>query len=102
MAYVVPAGKVTWEGSSSEDVVGYRVYYNMTGEDPVYTDPYVEFGSDVREAVLPFEGMPMIDGEIAVGVAAVDDKGNVSDMVYVDVPFDMEPPAPPASAEFVG
>ena len=61
MAYVVPAGKVTWEGSSSEDVVGYRVYYNMTGEDPVYTDPYVEFGSDeelsrgckARMTVLP-------------------------------------------------
>jgi hypothetical protein len=39
--------------------------------------------------------MPNIDGELTIGIVAVDDVGNESDPAEGTFPFDISPPAPP-------
>jgi hypothetical protein len=41
--------------------------------------------------------MPNIDGQLTIGIVAVDDAGNESDPAEGTFPFDFQPPAPPTN-----
>lgn len=92
MALLAAQGKLTWDASASSDVAGYYVY---VGDDTTvdYTSQRFDIGN-VTEVNLPIPGQSMVDAPIKIGIAAVDNVGNVSDLTIITVPVDTDPPAP--------
>jgi hypothetical protein len=83
--------------STDPDVVGYKVYWAVP---PAAIDYAPTNGVNVgltTKIALPVVGMPNIDGELKIGVTAVDDVGNESDPSEGTFPFDFIPPTPPTS-----
>ncbi|OEU68382.1 MAG: hypothetical protein BBJ57_02130 [Desulfobacterales bacterium PC51MH44] len=106
MPQVAPI-KIAFPPSDSPDVVNYRLYYVDTSETLGLNSPYVDLppqaadpdgdmrfnAGDVKDAQgnIVFE-----DGRYNLGVAAIDDAGNESEMsTLLDVPLDFVPPNPP-------
>jgi hypothetical protein len=73
--------RICWEPSASTDVVKYRLYWAEDGQVD-YTSKYVDVGN-VVEAIIPDDipSFPRIKGEVALGITAVNDGGNESDLV---------------------
>jgi len=86
--------RVKWDPGS--DAVIHRVYISQ--EEPTYDSPYAEFEMPVTEIILP-EGFPypIGEGDFYVGVSALDDLGNETDIVIVSTPFDFSPPGAPSN-----
>lgn len=81
--------------STDPDVVGYKIYWSIP---PVVIDFSPVNGVNVgliTKIALPVVGMPTIDGELNIGVTAVDDVGNESDPAQGTFPFDFIPPSSP-------
>jgi hypothetical protein len=94
--YIKPK-KLSWGKSPDADVVGYKIRWALPA-DPIEYDPTKNAGFDagnVTSVDLPVAGMPNIDGELKIGLTAVDDVGNESDPAEGVFPFDFAPPAPP-------
>ncbi|MCK4526463.1 hypothetical protein KAW18_03760 [candidate division WOR-3 bacterium] len=89
--------QVTWTKSTSIDVVGYNIYYVPDTEQLNYGSPHVSVG-DVNSIIIPDDvpEFPMIDGVYKIGLTAVDDVGNESDIIETAVPFDLVAPDAPA------
>ena len=87
---------ITWTKSESTDVVGYKIYYVPEGEELNYGSPNVLVG-DVDTVLIPDQipEFPLIDGSYIIGLSAVDDSGNESDIIVKTVPFDLVAPAAP-------
>lgn len=100
MALVKASGKIAWDPSTSADVVGYRVFYSLSGEAPTYDSPFVDVGP-VTEVALPLPGFPLFEGDVTFGIAAVDAVGNVSDLTPITVPLDEVAPAAPGNVVFI-
>lgn len=96
MALIRPQGSLSWPASTSEDVVGYRVYQTFGADPLTYESPNVDVGL-VLTVGLPIPGLPAGEGQVVYGVAAQDSIGNLSD-ITVAQPFlvDITPPAAPA------
>lgn len=62
--------------STSPDVVGYQLYIETAPNPVTIESPFVPIGLDTR--VCLNEEFPELDGVFNVGVAAVDDAGNLS------------------------
>ena len=77
------------------DVTGFKVYFKE-GSSVKDTDPFVDIGNNTT-VVIPdeFPGFPKVDGAVSLGIAAVDDEGNESDMAVITYPFDLLAPASP-------
>ena len=90
--------KVRWKGSNSSDVVGYKLYWAVGGKwgGLNYDSDSVEFG-DVAEVILPDEipSFPEVADSVAIGVTAVDDEGNESDMVKLSGSMKFSAPEAP-------
>lgn len=81
--------------STDPDVVGYKVYWAIPPANIDYAPAKgVNVGLTTKIA-LPVAGMPQHDGELKIGVTAVDDAGNESDPAEGQFPFDFMPPSPP-------
>lgn len=96
MAYIKPK-TLRWGASPDPDVVGYKLRWALPA-DPIEYDPAINPGFDlglVTSVALPVAGMPSIDGDIKLGLTAIDDVGNESDPAEGVFPFDFSPPAPP-------
>lgn len=91
--------KVRWEASGSNDVLKYRLYWSRYGEVD-YNSDHVELGN-VTEVVLPEDvpSFPMIAGDIELGISAVSEAGNESDMTKLKSYFDFKVPDAPQNIE---
>lgn len=88
--------QITWTKSASVDVVGYKVYYVPELDLLNYGSPNVAVG-DVNSVNIPADvpDFPLIDGVYKIGLSAVDDVGNESDIAEKTVPFDLVAPDAP-------
>ena len=87
--------RLKWVASSSRQVVGYKLYWSENGELN-YDSQWVMLGN-VTEVVLPDDVKPFTPngGPIELGVTAVDELGNESDMVTMTAPYQFNIPKPP-------
>lgn len=90
---------LAWGASPDPDVQGYNVYWAVPPAtlDKINIEANANFKNvgKVSEVPLPLAGMPMIDGEMEIGIAAYDDVGNISDIASAIFPFDFQAPAAP-------
>ena len=85
--------RISWDASASADVTGYKVYWSAVADgDPDYSSPSV--GTTSPELTIPDDapGFPMEEADYVIGITAVDDVGNESDMVTATAPFDFLAP----------
>ena len=90
---------MTFDQADLTDCVKFRVYYNkaeLGAESPFVEIPVVQ-GQTAYDVVFP-DAVPvtMEEGSWNLGVSAVDDEGNESDMDVITPFFDFIPPAKPA------
>ena len=87
--------KIHWNASNSLGVVGYKLYWAV-GKEVNYDCDFAEVGN-VTQVVLPDDipSFPILAGDIALGVVAVDHIGNESDMAKLSAPFDFSAPDAP-------
>lgn len=124
MPRVVPAGRIRFPESTSTDVVAYRMYYRQVGlPDPgnanavppiapgesddgglSYNDTFVDrLTAGNGEVVVELEQVQLagVDGSLRVGLSAIDDAGNESDIgETTEVPFDQDAPEAPGAGVF--
>ena len=92
--------RVRWTASAASDVVGYKVYWSKEANGtPDYNANNVQV--DGTQVVFPDDAptFPVADEDnYILGVAAIDDVGNESDMaVTPPVPFDFNAPDAPSA-----
>lgn len=92
------SNKVGWNRSSADDVVGYRLRMAPVPSEVTYDTPSFDVG-DVTEfdfsTDTDFDGF---DGVFNLGLTAVDDGGNESDITKLDnYPLDLVPPDAPGN-----
>ena len=91
---------VTWTASTSPDVVAHKVYWCPEAEDLGYESDNVLVVMPKTNLVLPDEALsfPVEEGNFKIGITAVDDVGNESDMAeLVSLPFDFAAPDAPTN-----
>ena len=87
--------KITWDSVDGSDVANYKLYWAVGGGVD-YNSDCAEVGN-VTEVMLPDDvpSFPHVAADMEIGVTAVSDKGNESDMSVFSAPFDFTaPPAP--------
>jgi len=89
--------QITWDAVDSPDVVGYRLYWAVGGGVD-YSSEFFEVGN-VTKVILPDDvpSFPLIAGDIEIGVTAVNQRGNESDISVFSAPFDFTSPRPPGN-----
>jgi hypothetical protein len=89
--------RLVWEPSKSSSVIGYKLYWAKEGEVS-YDSPYAMIGN-VTEVFLPEQvsSFPIMDGSIHLGITAINEIGNESDMIMVATPFQFSVPEAPTS-----
>ena len=89
--------QITWDAVDSPDVVGYRLYWAVGGGVD-YSSEFFEVGN-VTKVLLPDDvpSFPLIAGDIEIGVTAVNQRGNESDISVFSAPFDFTSPRPPGN-----
>jgi hypothetical protein len=89
--------RLVWEPSTSSNVIGYKLYWSEKGEVS-YDSPCAMIGN-VTEVVLPEQvpSFPIVNGSIELGITAVNEIGNESDMMIVAAPFQFSVPDAPTS-----
>ena len=89
--------RLLWEPSTSSNVIGYKLYWAEQGEMN-YDSPCTMIGN-VTEVVLPdgVPSFPIVKGSIELGITAVNEIGNESDMVKFATPFQFSVPDAPTS-----
>ena len=95
--------KIKFVPSASEDVVAHRIYVAPDPDELTFASPMVEVTMPDTEVIVPdeFPGFPLRDVEYKIGVTAVDDIGNESDMTIVQAPFDFSAPDAPTGVEIL-
>ena len=91
--------RVRWQPSKSPDVLKHRLYWARSGEVN-YNSDCVELG-DVTEVILPDDipSFPLIAGDIELGVTAIDQAGNESDITKLNVFINFRVPEAPQNLE---
>jgi molecular chaperone DnaK (HSP70) len=81
--------RIRWHRSPSAEVSNYRLYWSI-GEAVGYDSQYMELGGDVTEAILPDDipFFPLISGTLHLGITALSNARNESDMTKTSAPFD--------------
>jgi Tfp pilus assembly protein PilZ len=91
--------KVRWEPSGSNDVAQYRLYWSKYGE-VTYDSESAEIGSGT-EVVLPDDvpSFPLVAGDMHLGISAINEAGNESDLTKLTAYFNFVVPEPPQNLE---
>jgi len=86
---------VRWNASTAPSVTGYKVYWAVGG-GVNYDSDFAEVGN-VTKVILPDDipSFPILAGDIELGVVAVNQIGNESDMAKLSGPFDFSAPDAP-------
>jgi len=89
--------RICWEPSMSDDVVKYRLYWSEEGVVD-YASKSVDVGN-VTEVVIPDDipSFPRIKGDVALGIAAVNEGGNESDMAKMTAKINFIVPDAPTN-----
>jgi hypothetical protein len=87
--------KIRWDASTSTDVVGYKVYWAVGG-DVNYDSDCVKVGM-CEEIIVPdgIPSFPQTQDKIEIGVTAINEIGNESDMAKFSAPFQFSVPESP-------
>jgi hypothetical protein len=87
--------RIRWYRSPGTEVVKYRLYWSVMG-DVDYDAQYVELGN-VADAILPDDipFFPMITGTVHLGITALSQAGNESDMTRITAFLDFTVPEAP-------
>lgn len=92
--------------SGSPDVVGYKLYYVPQGQTLDYSSPSIDLGAPELDAdgkvavqVKELPNFQASDEVFTLGVTAVDDAGNESEMSSADVTLDFTAPDAPGPIE---
>jgi hypothetical protein len=87
--------RIRWYRSPSTEVVKYRLYWSAEGEVD-YDSQYVELGN-VADAILPDDipSFPLIIGTVYLGITALSQAGNESDMTNITASLDFTVPEAP-------
>lgn len=87
--------RIRWTPSSAHDVAGYKLYWALGG-GVNYDSDFAEVGQ-VTEVILPDDvlAFPLVEGDIELGVTAVNHAGNESDMTKFSAHFDFTAPEAP-------
>lgn len=90
--------RIKFVPSDGVDVVAHRVYIAPDPDELTYASLHVDVPVPESELIVPdeFPGFPMRDVMYSVGVTAIDDVGNESDMAVILAPFDFDAPPAPA------
>ena len=86
---------LTWVGSPSQDLAGYKVYWNNDGSQPDYLSNVYDVGNVTTVNINAIDGFPNTEGNMTIGLTAYDGVGNESDMVYNTTFFDYAAPDAP-------
>ena len=93
--------KIMWINSPSTDVVLHRVYVVEETEtiDPI-NSTHVDLASPINEYEMPGV-FTIVDGKKKVGVAAIDNSGNISNTIEQVFTFDFLEPLAPYNLQLV-
>lgn len=92
------SNKVGWARSSAEDVVGYRLRMAPAPAPVTYELPSFDVGDVTEYDFATDADFANTDGVFNLGLTAVDDAGNESDITTLDaVPIDLVAPDAPAN-----
>jgi len=87
--------KLSFPPSESEDVVGYKLYVQQAPDPVTYDSQSFDLGNKTEIFISALPGLDQVDGVYNLGVTAVDDAGNESDMKVIEgVSLDFFAPAP--------
>jgi hypothetical protein len=91
--------KVSWKPSTSADVSGYRLYWAME-KQVNYDSQYIELGN-ITDVTLPDDIPSLIQqaGNLQLGVTAISQSGNESDMTTLSAFIDFRLPEAPQELE---
>ena len=91
--------RLRWEPSSNLDVIKYRIYWAKDGGVDYDSDSW-EAGN-VTQLILPDDipCFPLTAGEVELGISAVNQAGNESELTKTRVYFDFTVPEPPKGLE---
>jgi len=87
--------RLSWKASESPQVVGYKLYWSEGGE--VNYDSYSVQLGNVTAVILPdhVASFKPGNGPLEIGLTAVDELGNESDMITVSAPYQFSVPEAP-------
>jgi len=91
--------RIRWQPSASIDVTGYRFYWSNQGEVD-YNSNFAELGN-ISEIILPDDvsSFPLETGNIELGLSAINQAGNESDITKLSVYFNFTVPDAPSGVE---
>jgi hypothetical protein len=95
MAYIKPK-TLSW--GPSPDAVGYNLYWAippgaLNPTDPM-SNPNVKTLGNVTSLVLPIPELADVNGNVQLGIGAVDDAGNIADLSVGTFPLRFRAPQP--------
>ena len=94
----VQSVNLSFPASDSPDVVGYKLYMEVSPAAVTYESQSFDLGTETSIDLATLPGMTTLDGGYNIGITAVDDAGNESSMSLIDnVPLDFEAPNPPGA-----
>lgn len=87
--------RLSWKASESPQVVGYKLYWSEGG-DVTYDSKSIKLGN-VTAVILPDQvaSFKPGNGPLEIGLTAVDELGNESDMITVSAPYQFSVPEAP-------
>lgn len=91
--------RIHWQPSSSSNLKSYRLYWSV-GEDVHYDSDHADVGLRT-EIVLPDDvpSFPLADGDVQIGITAVTERGNESDMVKATAEISFAAPEAPSEIQ---
>lgn len=88
---------LTFPGSGSPDVVGYKFYYEVSPTAVTYDSANVLL-TETMVVLNTITELQNLDAVYNIGISAVDDAGNESDMSLLnDIPLDFAAPEAPGA-----
>jgi hypothetical protein len=87
--------RLSWGSSATPDVAGYRLYWAV-GQGVDYEAEHADLGK-VTTILLPDDiaAFPQVAGRVEIGVTALNQHGNESDMTVIAASVDFRAPEPP-------
>jgi len=93
--------KIKWVASSAADLVAHNLYVCKDTETLTYDTQHVTVNMPAVEYILPGIFSITTEGTFKIGLTAVDDMGNESDMVNIASPFDFIAPSAPSGLQVI-
>ena len=89
--------RLSWKPSGSPQVIGYKLYWSE-GSEVTYESQSAQLGN-VTSVILPDEvsSFEPGNGPLEIGLTAIDELGNESDMIAVSAPYQFSVPEAPDS-----